>query len=295
MRRIDAEPSGPGRSFALSRLFARWCFAGLCLLGLPLFVCGAEVMPPPPPRYFNDFAGVTSLAVGDRLNRQLEEFEKKTSSQVVVAVFQKMESASSIQDYVHRMFTTWKIGQKGKNNGVLLAVFVQDRKMWIAVGYGLEGVLPDARARRIVDDEIAPHFKRDNYEQGLAAGVAAILAAAGGEYKGTGATTDQRGGSGISRLVFNRFFPWNVVLGLFVLYLLWSGTIGRIARGGKIYGGRRGRRSPWGYWGGGGWGGGSWGGGGWGGGGGGGGGWGGGGGFTGGGGSSGGGGAGGSW
>ena len=261
------------------------------LLGLALATQGAEVMPPAPSRYFNDFAGVTPLATGDRLNGQLEEFEKSNSSQVVVAVFQKMESPSSIEDYVHRMFVAWKIGQKEKNNGVLLAVFVQDRKMRIEVGYGLEGALPDAIARRIIDDEIAPHFKRGDYPSGLTAGVAAILAATRGEYKGSGWTVDQRTQRLLTRFLFNKFFPWNVVVAFGVLYFLWANTIGRLRRRGTVYG-RRGRYQDGGWW----WGGG---GGGWGGSGGGG--WGGGGGgassggFSGGGGSSGGGGASGSW
>jgi len=264
------------------------CFGAFSLLGLALATQGAEVMPPAPSRYFNDFAGVTPLATGDRLNRQLEEFEKSNSSQVVVAVFQKMESPSSIEDFVHRMFVAWKIGQKEKNNGVLLAVFVQDRKMRIEVGYGLEGALPDAIARRIIDDEIAPHFKRGDYSSGLTAGVAAILAATRGEYKGSGWTVDQRT---LTRYLFNKFFPWNVVVAFGVLYFLWANTIGRLRRRGTVYG-RRGRYQDGGWW----WGGG---GGGWGGSGGGG--WGGGGGgassggFSGGGGSSGGGGASGSW
>ena len=269
------------------------CLGAFSLLGLALATQGAEVMPPAPSRYFNDFAGVAPLATGDRLNRQLEEFEKSNSSQVVVAVFPKMESPSSIEDYVHRMFVAWKIGQKEKNNGVLLAVFVQDRKMRIEVGYGLEGALPDAIARRIIDDEIAPHFKRGDYSSGLTAGVAAILAATRGEYKGSGWTVDQRTQRFLTRYLFNKFFPWNVVVAFGVLYFLWANTIGRLRRRGTVYG-RRGRYQDGGWWwggGGGGWGGS--GGGGWGGGGGGGG-WSSGG-FSGGGGSSGGGGASGSW
>ncbi len=148
----------------------------------------AEVIPPAPPNYFNDYAGRISAATAQRLNAQLEDFEKATSSQVVVAVFQKMQSDSSLEDYAHRVFQAWKVGQRGKDNGVLLLVFVQERRMRIEVGYGLEGALPDALAKRIIDDEITPRFRNTDFNGGMNAGVTAIMQAVRGEYKGTGKT-----------------------------------------------------------------------------------------------------------
>jgi uncharacterized protein len=155
---------------------------------LPFFVRAAEVIPPAPPRYFNDFAGVTRADTQARLNRTLEQFEKDTSSQIVVAVFPKMQSDSSVEDYVNRMYKAWKIGQAQKNNGVLLAVFVQDRKMRIEVGYGLEGAIPDLIAKRIIDNELKPRFRNNDFDGGLSAAVNALMQAARGEYKGTGRT-----------------------------------------------------------------------------------------------------------
>ena len=105
-----------------------------------------------------------------------------------MAVFQKMESASSIEDYTVRVAQAWEVGQKDKKNGAVLFVFVQDRKMFIQVGYGLEGALPDAMCKRIIEDEIKPHFRNNDFDGGLSAGVAAILAATKGEYKGSGRT-----------------------------------------------------------------------------------------------------------
>ena len=212
---------------------------------------GAEVMPPAPVRYFNDYAKVVPAQAADRMNRQLESFEKESSIQVVVAVFPKMESLSSIEDYVHRMFEAWKIGQRGKNNGVLLAVFVDDRKLRIEVGYGLEGALPDALGRRIIDNEIAPHFKRGNYQAGLAAGINAILTATKGEYKGTGRTQGRKPATGfwlLDKVVFNSWFPWHIIFGLTVLSMIWRRIFGTR---GTVYD-RRGRRQYSGGWGGGG-------------------------------------------
>lgn len=159
-------------------LFAAWYLTGLA----------AEVIPPAPAHYFNDYANVVSTATAQRLNKTLEDFERATSSQILVVVFPKMQSDSSIEDYTVRMAQSWKVGQKGKDNGAVLFVFIQDRKMFLQVGYGLEGALPDALCKRIIEDEIKPHFKAGDFDGGLSAGVKAILAATKGEYKGTGRT-----------------------------------------------------------------------------------------------------------
>lgn len=153
---------------------------------------GAEVMPPKPERYFNDYAGVVSGRVADQLNRTLEEFERSSSDQIVVAVFPKLQTDSSVEDYTVRVFRSWKVGQEGKNNGATLFVFVQDHKMYLQVGYGLEPVLPDALCKRIIDEQIAPRFKANDYDGGLTAGVRSMIAATKGEYQGTGRTVTER-------------------------------------------------------------------------------------------------------
>jgi uncharacterized protein len=91
----------------------------------------AEVIPPRPAQYFNDYAHLVSPAVATELNRQLEQFERDTSSQILVAVYPKMESDSSIEDYAVRVAQSWGVGQKGKDNGAVLFVFIQDHKMCI--------------------------------------------------------------------------------------------------------------------------------------------------------------------
>ena len=174
-----------------------WLFLFGCLLSRGLT---AEVIPPVPNQYFNDYAQVTSQATASRLNQTLEDFERQTSSQVLVVVYPKMESDSSIEDYTVRVAQAWHVGQKEKNNGAVLFVFIQDRKMYLQVGYGLEGALPDALAKRIIENEIKPRFRSGDFDGGLTAGVHAIMAATRGEYKGTGQTvTDQGFGRGASR------------------------------------------------------------------------------------------------
>jgi len=233
----------------------------------------SEVIPPPPEQYFNDYAQVVSPATASQLNRTLADFERQTSEQIVVAAYPTMQSDSSVDDYAVRVFRAWKVGQQGKDNGAVLFVFVQDHKMFLATGYGLEGVLPDALCKRIISEQIAPRFKAGDYDGGFRAGVESILAATQGEYKGNGQTVEDRRqarrGNVSTVIIF-------IVVGMFVLVSIFSNW-GRRG-GGVIFTG--------GGWGGGGWGGGGFSGGGGGGGG---------GGFSGGGGSSGGGGAGGSW
>lgn len=163
------------------------------LLGFRLIA--AEVIPPAPARYFNDYAQVISADTAARLNQTLENFEKESSSQIVVAVFPEMQSDSSIEDYTVRVARAWKVGQQDKNNGAVLFVFVQDRKLYLQVGYGLEGVLPDALSKRIIAEQITPRFKSGDFNGGLTAGVQSILAAVKGEYQGTGRTVDDSRGN----------------------------------------------------------------------------------------------------
>jgi uncharacterized protein len=156
----------------------------------------AEVIPPKPDRYFNDYAGVVSKEAAYRFNEQLAQFERDTSDQVVVAVFPKMQSDSDIADYTQRVAQVWGVGQKDRRNGVVLFVFVQDRNMFIQVGYGLEGALPDITAFDITERHIKPLFRAGNYEAGLATGIDLICKAIRGEYKGSGKTVAERHGGG---------------------------------------------------------------------------------------------------
>jgi uncharacterized protein len=250
----------------------------MALAVAPLPGRAAEVMPPKPDRYFNDYAGAVPAARASQLNDQLESFERESSSQFVVAVFPQMQSDSSLEDYTHRVFQAWQIGQRARNNGVALFVFVQDRRMRIEVGYGLEGALPDALAKRIIEDEIKPFFKSGDYGRGLAGGITAVIQATWGEYKGNGRTVADRNNP------IHHSRPVGIFFLLILILIVFALPMFHLRRRGMVWGAGGGFGS-------GGWlnGGGSWGGGG------GGGGWGGGGGFSGGGGSSGGGGASGSW
>ncbi len=250
-------------------------FLLLCaLLGGLVATVRAETIPPPPRAYFNDATGTISPAVARRLDQRLEAFERETSNQLLVAIYDRMDSESSVFDYTRRVAETWRVGQADRNNGAVLFVFLQDREMYLQVGYGLEGALPDALAKRIIADEIAPHFRRGDFDGGMTAAVEAMIAATKGEYTGTGRTAASGRGQGRS--------PGydGAVVFIIILFAVLRALFGRR----RVVLGRRGHHRSGGWWiggGGGGFGGGGFGGGG--------------GGFSGGGGSFGGGGAGGRW
>lgn len=160
----------------------------IALLWAAISSAVGEIMPPKPDRYFNDYANIIDRATALQLNEELAQFERETSNQILVAIYPAMESDSSVGDYTQRIAQTWGAGQKGRNNGAVLFVFLANRQMFIQTGYGLEGVLPDATCEEITHDIIAPHFKEKDYVGGLKAGIAAMMQAARGEYKGTGKT-----------------------------------------------------------------------------------------------------------
>jgi uncharacterized protein len=218
-------------------------FVAFVLLVSVVLCRAAEVIPPKPDRYFNDYAGVVSRGAADRFNTELAQFERDTSNQVVVAVYRKMESDSDIADYTRRVAQAWGIGQKDRRNGVALFVFVDDRKMFIQVGYGLEGALPDVTAFDITERHIKPHFRKNDYEGGLAEGIDFILKAIRGEYRGTGKTNAERsdGAGTAGLLVF-----------LFVLVVFLIAVRASRRRGGYRYTGFGGPFIT-GGWGGGGW------------------------------------------
>lgn len=205
------------------------------LICLPVF--GAEVIPPAPARYFNDYAGIVSPATAAQLNQTLENFERESSDQIVVAVFPKMQSDSSVEDYTVRVARAWKVGQKDRNNGAVLFVFVQDHKMFLQVGYGLEGVLPDALCKRIIDEQITPRFRARDFDGGLSAGVQVIIAAVKGEYKGTGRTVAENRPSQNAGSLF-----FILIAGSVILFLVLA-VVRRRATGGY----RRGYASPGGW------------------------------------------------
>jgi uncharacterized protein len=192
------------------------CFVLIVAFGLNAF-SATEVLPPAPAHYFNDYAGIVSQSAADQFDRQLAQFERDTSNQFVVAVFQKMQSDDDIAAYTQRVAESWGVGQKDKRNGIVLFAFVEDRKMIIQVGYGLEGALPDVAAFNITEYQMKPQFAAGNYEAGLRIGIDSIFKAVRGEYTASKQPVQETPGHhrSIAPLLFLFLFvPLSLLFGL---------------------------------------------------------------------------------
>lgn len=128
-----------------------------------------------------DHAGILSEATINQLESNLKQFETETSNQIAVYTTPSLHD-ETIEDVSIEIFDEWKLGQKNKNNGVLLLIAPNERKMRIAVGRGLEGALTDIQAKQIIRNELRPSFKSGDMDGGVTAGVNAIMASIRGEY-----------------------------------------------------------------------------------------------------------------
>ncbi|HSW60479.1 MAG TPA: TPM domain-containing protein, partial [bacterium] len=129
-----------------------------------------------------DNAGLLSSDAAIRIEQKLSSLETSDSTQIAVLTVPTLDGGS-IEDFSMRVVEQWKLGQKGLDNGALLIIAKDDRKLRIEVGYGLEGKLTDATSGRIIRQVIVPYFKRNDFEGGVEAGVDAMIAAAKGEFK----------------------------------------------------------------------------------------------------------------
>lgn len=136
----------------------------------------------------NDLARLLSPETKQQLEKKLAAFERETSNQVVVLTIPSLEG-DDIDLFSIKVADAWKPGQKGKDNGVLLILAQAERKVRIEVGMGLQGVLPDITASRIIRDTMRPHLKSGNFDQGITVAVDSIIAATKGEFKGSGQST----------------------------------------------------------------------------------------------------------
>jgi uncharacterized membrane protein YgcG len=136
-----------------------------------------------------DNAEILSPATRDALGASLKAHEERTTNQIAVLTVKSLEG-ESVEEFATRVFEAWKLGRKGKDNGVLVIVAPADRRMRIEVGYGLEGTLTDAAAARIIRDRMTPRFKSNDFDGGVSDGVAAIVATLEGRGDAVGASAD---------------------------------------------------------------------------------------------------------
>lgn len=164
--------------------FKTWTIATVCFI-LALFSLQslAQQLPdkPNPPRLVNDFAKVFSSGDAQMLEQKLLAYNDSTSTQIVIVTVTSLDGYP-VDDYSFQLGNKWGIGQKGKNNGILILIAKQDRKAFIATGYGMEGALNDGKLGTILRREMIPYFKSGDYYGGVNNGIDRIIAAAGGEF-----------------------------------------------------------------------------------------------------------------
>ena len=153
-------------------------FALLCLLLAPW--AQAEVAVPPLKAHVTDLTGTLRSSEQAALEHILQSFEEQKGSQVAVLIVPTTQP-ETVEQYSIRVAEAWKLGRKGVDDGVLLLVAKNDRKLRIEVGYGLEGAIPDAVAKRIVSEIITPRFKQGDFSGGINAGVERIIKVIEGE------------------------------------------------------------------------------------------------------------------
>ena len=169
-----------------------------------------------------DEAALMSRKQAHQLTQQLAAFEKRSGIQLVVVSVDSLDG-ETIEEYGYQLGRHWGIGQKGKNNGVLLLIAQDERKVRIEVGYGLEGALPDAIAANIIQTRILPAFKRGDMVAGVVAGSQSIMKALAGEYQPAEQPKSNSGGG-----------PW-----LFILVVIAMIVLHNLRGGGGGPGGRR--------------------------------------------------------
>jgi uncharacterized protein len=183
------------RQAAVSRLvttpvssITRHCrlLTAYCLLFLLSFLCShrstaQKTIPELWGQRVHDEAHALKQATIDQLEKDLKVYEDSTSNQIAILIVQSLDG-EVIEEYSLKVAEKWKLGTKSKDNGVLLLIAIDDHKMRIEVGHGLEGVLTDAQSNRIIRNEMAPNFRRGDYDAGVLAAIIAMEKAIGGEY-----------------------------------------------------------------------------------------------------------------
>ncbi|MBW8688377.1 TPM domain-containing protein [Chitinophaga rhizophila] len=186
------------------------CWLWLVILLISGLTVRAQNIPPRPnpPRTVNDLAGVLLGNEAETLERKLRAYNDSTSTQIVIVTMRTIGDYES-SEVALKILRDWGVGTKGKDNGVVILAVIDDRKIRIETGYGMEGVLPDAIANRIISESIKPNFSKQQYFRGFDEATDQIFAAAAGEYKSSG---KKRGSGNGSNGLFIAIFVIIIIL-----------------------------------------------------------------------------------
>jgi uncharacterized protein len=179
---------------ARSRARAWLALACALLLASIARIAYAQDLAPIPPLQsrITDTSGAIGVSAKQELEQKLAAFEQSTGGQLAVLVVKTAEP-ETIEQYALRVAESWKIGKKGKDNGALIVLAMQERKIRIEVGYGWEGALPDVEAKRIIRETMAPFFKQNQFAQGIDAAIDKIQLAVSKENKAASSTVNDKG------------------------------------------------------------------------------------------------------
>jgi uncharacterized protein len=201
------------------------CAAALVLMGLCAFAFAQSLTFPALTGRVVDDAGILDASVKSDLDTKLAALEDKTTNQLVVVTLKSLQG-TSIEDYGYQLGRKWQIGQKDKNNGALLIVAPNERKVRIEVGYGLEGSLTDAVSKLIIENAILPRFRANDYPGGIARGADDIIAVLSGDAEEYQKQAAKRPDSAFSGIDFG-----NIVL-LIIIFIIIINLMSRGGRGG---------------------------------------------------------------
>jgi uncharacterized protein len=200
------------------------------IFSLLVFTClvsvGQKIPDPPnPPRLVNDFAHVMTADQVQDLENKLVAYDDSTSIQIAVITV-PTTGDYVIDDYALKILRDWKVGNKKTNNGLVVLAAIQDHKVYIATGYGMEGVVPDITAKQIIENEIVPNFRQNNYYRGFDLATDAIIKASRGEYVADpGYANRGKGGKGGGNIL-------GIIIFFVIIFILISRGGGRGGGGG---------------------------------------------------------------
>lgn len=225
--------------------------------GLVAAARAASELPPPPSTRVHDEAGMLSGSAAAAIDSHLEAFEREQGTQIVVAIFRRLPEGEALEDWTNRVAESWRVGRAKQDDGAVLFLFVDDRRVRLEVGYGLEGALTDLESKTILDGVLVPRLAEGDWDGGIGATADALVVAVRGEYR---PDPNARGARRAGRKPGGGEIVFVIVLAVVVLLLLsrasrrghWRSGGGGFGSGGFGGGGFSGRGFGGGFGGGGG-------------------------------------------
>ncbi len=194
-------------------------------------IVAGSALPDRPQNWVTDYADVLTSAQESQLNQMLSGLERRSSNQIFIAVFNEIPEGEYLEDFTTKVFEKWRPGLKDKNNGILLAIFIKDRKIRMEIGYGLEDVVTDAQSNTLIQEILRPNFKQGNYFAGIKSTLDVLIPAVEGKYQ---IPVRQKSKKGKSSGTLNVLFILFIII-MSIFFRRGGGTgVGTRRRGGML-------------------------------------------------------------